>query len=347
MTNILPLRLIWMNLRTLGIGALGAALAYAASVPAALLIGPALTVTAAAIAGLRMRLSQPLMQVCFVVLGMGVGSGFTAEAGSALLRWPLAFAALAVALLIIMSLGRLVLTRLFAFDTLSAALASAPGHLSFALAAAADTGGDLPRIAVVQSVRLLALTLSVPFVALAMGITMAPGVMPPGAAMPLPQLLGLAAAGLALGLGARRLRLPAPLLLGPMVASALGHVSGLTTGTLPGWLLMPAFLAMGTLIGTRFSGMSLSQLRQAGLAGLAITLISVGVSALAAMPVALVLAMPAPHVLTGFAPGGLETMVALGAAMGANPGFIAACHILRLLILSLLIPLSLRRSGAA
>jgi membrane AbrB-like protein len=157
--------------------------------------------------------------------------------------------------------------------------------------------------------------------------------------------LGLAAAGILLGLGFRRLHLPAPILLGPMAASALGHVSGLVTGTLPGWLLMPAFLAMGTLIGTRFSGMRLGDLRQAGLAGLAITVISVGVAALAALPVALALGMPAAHVLTGFAPGGLETMVALGAAMGANPGFIAAFHILRLVILSVLIPLSLRRTG--
>jgi len=346
MTNTSLPRLIWINLRTFGVGALGAALAYAAALPAALLIGPALTVTAAGLAGMRMTLSQPVMQVCFVVLGMAVGSGFTAEAGNALLRWPLAFAALAVALVIIMTLGRLVLARFFGFDTLSAALASAPGHLSFTLAIAAETAGDLPRIAVVQSVRLLALTLSVPFVALAMGITMDPSIMPAGTPMPMLQVLSLAAAGVALGLGFRHLRLPAPILLGPMAASALGHVSGLVTGTLPGWLLMPAFLAMGTLIGTRFSGMRLGDLRQAGLAGLAITVVSVGVAALAALPVALALGMPAAHVLTGFAPGGLETMVALGAAMGANPGFIAACHILRLLILSVLIPLSLKYSTA-
>lgn len=344
MTNASRPRQLWINARTLALGAVGAALAWAAAVPAALLIGPALVVTLAGLSGLRLAIAPPLMQVCFVVLGMGVGAGFTAEAGGAMLRWPLAFAVLGVALLVIMGLCRWLLERGFGFDPLSATLASAPGHLSFVLAAAADSGSDLARIAVVQSIRLLALTLSVPFVALALGYRMDPGVMPAGAPMAAPHLLALAAVGTALGLAFRRLHLPAPILLGPMLASMLGHVSGLTPGTLPGWLMMPAFLVMGTLIGTRFSGMLPAQLRDALLAGLLTTAIGVAVTALAALPVALALGMPAAHVLTGFAPGGLETMIALAAAMGANPGFIAACHISRLLILSLLIPLSLQRS---
>ena len=155
----------------------------------------------------------------------------------------------------------------------------------------------------------------------------------------------LSLVGVALGLVFRRMRLPAPILLGQMLASTLGHVTGLTPGTLPAWLMIPAFLVMGTLIGTRFSGMKPAQVRAALLAGLAVTLAGAGIAALAALPVALMLGIPQPHVLTGFAPGGLETMLALGAAMGASPGFIAACHIIRLLILSVLIPLALHRAG--
>ena len=39
-------------------------------------------------------------------------------------------------------------------------------------------------------------------------------------------------------------------------------------------------------------------------------------------------------------------MIALSATMGASPGFVAACHIMRLLILTFLIPLALRRTDA-
>ena len=57
-----------------------------------------------------------------------------------------------------------------------------------------------------------------------------------------------------------------------------------------------------------------------------------------AVPVSMFLDMPLPHVLVAFAPGGLETMIVMGAVLGANPGFVAACHVGRLLVLSALIP---------
>ncbi len=55
--------------------------------------------------------------------------------------------------------------------------------------------------------------------------------------------------------------------------------------------------------------------------------------------------MPTAHVLTAFAPGGLETMIAMGAAMGASPGFIAASHMARLMLLLALVPLFLGPPG--
>ena len=336
---------IWHSLPTLTIGAGGAAAAYALGLPASVLIGSALAVSAAGLAGARVRLADPLRDLCFLALGIGVGTGFTAEAGGAILRWPLAFVALLGMLLAILFLGRRLLERGFGFDRRSAALAAAPGHLSFVLGYAAQIGGDVGRVAVVQSIRLLALTVAVPFVALALGYRMGAAALPEGAPMATGALLALAFLGLALGLGLKRLGVPAPLLLGPMIASALGHVTDLTPGNLPEWLAVPAFLGLGTLIGTRFSGMRFAQFRALLLAGMLVTAISVLLAGAIALPLARWLGMPAAHVLTAFAPGGLETMVALGATLGANPGFIAACHVMRLLMLSVLIPLVMGRAA--
>ena len=38
-------------------------------------------------------------------------------------------------------------------------------------------------------------------------------------------------------------------------------------------------------------------------------------------------------------------MIVMGAALGANPGFVAACHVGRLLVLSVLIPFMAARAG--
>lgn len=331
--------------RALIIGAIGAALAYAVSVPAAILIGPALAVSLAGLRGVQVAIADPLRAVCFVILGLGIGTGFDPQAGHAILRWPLAFAVLFAALVVIIWLCRAALVRWFGFDRRSAALASAPGHLSFVLGLAHDSGCDVARVAVVQTIRLLALTLSVPFVAWIMGYHMQGAMLPSRSVASLQHIAILAGAGVVAGLVFQRLSLPAPLLMGPFAVSAIGQVTGLTPGGLPDWLIVPAFLVLGTLIGTRFSGMSARQFRDSLAAGLTATAIAVTISVLAALPVAALLGMPAAHVVVAFAPGGLETMIALGAAMGAGPGFVAACHIVRLLILTVLIPLSVGRKA--
>lgn len=327
-----------VTLITLAIGGMGAVLAWLLSIPAPMLTGPAILVSLAGLAGLRTEIAPVVRETCFVVLGVGIGAGFDRAAGAAIVTWPLAFVTLGIGLTATMLICRFVLQRGFGFDRRTAVLASAPGHLSFVMSLAADTRADVGRIAVVQSIRVLALTLVVPFAALAMGYPpIHLGIPPEVALAPLP-FVALVAGGGALGLVLRRFRSPAPMMLGGLIVSGLTHVTELVPGKVPPVVLIPAFLILGALIGTRFSGMSLTTLKQSLAAGVASTSIAAIAAAVAAIPVAAALEFPLAHVLVAFGPGGLETMVALGAALGANPGFVTACHVLRLLILSALVP---------
>lgn len=332
-----------ITLLTLLIGTTGAALAWAVSMPAAILIGPALALSVTSLSGVKTRIADPLRDSCFVVLGLGIGAGFDPDATAAILRWPLAFVVLGLGTFVTMALSTYALRRVFGFDGRSAVLAAAPGHLSFVLSIASEGKSDPGPIAVVQSLRLLLLTLIVPFLALLWGVQIPPTALPVNAPMGPVALFICLGLGLVAGLIFRRLSLPAPLLLGPMVVSGVAHMLDLAPGAVPPFLLVPGFIVLGSLIGTRFSGMPFARFRAALGAGFAITLIGSVIAVIGAVPVALSLAMPLPQVLTAFAPGGLETMIALGAALGASPGFVAACHIVRLLILTGLIPLALRR----
>lgn len=308
-----------------------------------MLLGPVVAVSLLGLGGVRTAIDPALRNGCFVVLGIAVGAGFNADAVDAMVRWPLAFVFMTLVIWAIMALCRWLLGRFFGFDARSALLASAPGHLSFVIAMASDTGSDVARISITQSVRLLALTIVVPFVALAMGVDMTGNIAPQGAGMGWLPMAVLIAASVVIGLVFGRLSVPAPLLLGAMVASALAHLSGAETGVLPGWLTLAAYLVLGCLIGTRFSGITPALLARGLGAGLAITGVAVGLAGLGAVPVAWALGMPLAHVLVAFAPGGLETMIALGAILAVVPGFVAACHIMRLVVLSVLLPAMLAR----
>lgn len=345
MLNVPSLSQLGVTFLSLALGCAGAALGGMVGLPLYMLTGPALAISVLSLMGMRLGIMPLVRDTTFLFIGIGIGSGVNAEAAAAIMRWPLAFVALAVMLVVAMVLCRIMLVRGFGFDARSAVLASAPGHLSFVLALGETYRVDLTRVSVVQSIRVLLLTVTVPAAAVLMGLDLDQGMVPRGTQLSLPHLGVLTVLAIAVGWVLARLRVPAPLLIGAMLVSSVGHLSALAPGVLEPKVTMACLVVMGTLIGSRFSGTSLSQILRFAGGGVAITALTTCLATLAALPIAMFLDMPLPHVLVAFAPGGLETMIVMGAVLGANPGFVAACHVGRLFVLSLLIPIMSARAG--
>jgi membrane AbrB-like protein len=334
-----------VTLYTLSAGALGAGLAYWLSFPFYVITGPAILITLLSLAGLRFEIPDPVRDAAFLLIGIFMGSGMNSEASAAFMRWPVAFVALAVLLVAIVLACGWVMVKFFDYDRRSAVLAASPGHLSYVLSLGISLDINVGKIAVVQSVRLLALTLTVPLAAMALGMEVGDDILPKAAIMQPLHMMVLLVLSLLVGLVLQRFKVPAALLIGGLIVSSLAHLGDLTPGTLSPAIALPCFAMIGTLIGTRFSGLSFLMLRQALWAGLITTFVAVIIAALGAFPVAWFIGMPVAHVLVAFAPGGLETMVAMGVMLDANPGFVAACHVGRLLFLSVLIPSLLARGA--
>ncbi len=336
---------LFVTFYTIAAGAAGAAIGYMLGLPVFLLTGPAIAISAIGLAGVRFEITPLVRDITFVFIGIGIGSGVAPETAEAFLNWPLAFAFLALMLIATLIACRELLRRIFGFDERSAVLAASPGHLSFVISLSESLGIDITKVAVVQSVRLLALTLCVPFVALFFGINVEAGFLPAGQIMQVHYAVALFGVALVVGLLLKRMNVPAALLVSAMAVSAIAHLSNWAPGVLAPAVTNTCFVIMGTLIGTRFSGISLSHLGKSLSAGLATTALTVLFALIAAIPTALLLEMPIAHVLVAFAPGGLETMIVMGAVLGANPGFVAACHVGRLLMLTILVPAILTRSS--
>lgn len=331
----------WLG--TLAIGAVGAALFWLAGLPAPTLTGAAAAVTVAAIAGWRAYLPWWFQQGAFVLLGVNIGASVTPEVLATAVSWPISIFVLACALVAIIWISRVVLERVFRFDRASAVLAASPGHLTYVIGYAADRDLDTTRITLAQSIRVLILTLAVPPLLSAFGETGSDRSLISGPAMA-PWVLGaLMLAGGALGWLFLRLRVPAAMLLAGMAVSALGHGSGVTPGAVPAPVTLAAFTVMGCVIGARFCGMSRPDLRASLGAGLAITGIAAGVAIAATLIVAPLLDLPPTQLLIAYAPGGVEAMAAMSVQLGLAPAFVAAHHVMRLAILTFLVPAMMPR----
>ena len=327
---------------TLAAGVLGAAGAWTLGFPAPALTGPALLVSILSVAGLKTFVPDLLRNACFVIIGLSMGTGVTPEVYETARQWPVSFLFLGISIIVIFMLCRATLRHFWKQDRDTAVLSSLPGHLSYVLGLSSDTKGDFATISVVQSTRVLSLTLLVPFAVSMMGFdTSVMG--PPGVKMGLLALVVSVALALVLGLGLARLRVPAALLIAGMGLSTISHLSGLVVGHVPLWASVPAFILMGSLIGSRFSGMSFATVRRAFGAGLAVTLIALSVTLVFSLLLVQFVDLPLPQVLIAFAPGGVESMAAMAVIMKADPSFVGAHHIWRLVILTFLAPLIIGR----
>ena len=340
----------WGHIRpvliTLLIGIIGASTAWWFGVPAPFLTGPAAFVSVAGVLGTDCRIPDKLRDACFIVIGLSLGSSVTPEIVTLAAAWPISLVGMCVSVGLVMLSGGLMFHRAFGMDRKTALLASSPGHLSYVISFSADVGANTAIISVIQSMRVLLLTLAVP-VAIAL-LTDADMAMrtPIGHVLPLIYLAILGVLAIFLGMVLLRFKAPAAFLISGMIISSIGHGTALTPGSVTPEISTAAFIVMGTLIGTRFSGVTLTALRKAAFGGIVLTLIGLAISISAAAIISHALGLPLIDVIIAFAPGGLETMIAMGAIVGADPAYVAIHHVARLFFLSLFVPLVLSRSGA-
>lgn len=334
-----PADTVRVSLVSFAVAAAGGALAHVAGLPAAWLAGSAIAVSAAAIAGLRVGLPARLRDVAFVVLGVSMGSGVTPNSLERAAHWPVSLAILAVFVAAVIAAAFCFFRRVSGWDRESAFFASIPGALSYVLALAVTSRADIRKVATAQSIRVFCLVAVLPiFIGSVQGVGQ-PQLPPVGGPLEISVLIAACAVA---GLLAVRLKVPAGLLTGAFFASAAAHGSGLVASSLPVWLTIPAFVLLGVIIGSRFTGTTprlLLSLAAASLGGLAV---SFAVSVVAALAVAGLTEATLGQALLAYAPGGLEAMIALSLLLGIDPAYVATHQLVRFILIALTLPLAAR-----
>ena len=326
------------------IAALGGAAFAALDIPAAWLSGSMIAVLAASIfmtarTGTRLApMRTPWFDLTMLLSGTLIGAAATPEAVAATARYPGSILLLVVALFAIMAATGFYLRRFAGWVEPDATLASAPGALSAVLAIAIDRNADIPRIAIVQVFRLFVLIAALPGVLVASGLGAGgPAIGPSVIAGPQDMAIMLAA-GLCLGLLLQRIGMTAPLIVGATLASAVLHGFGLVHGTLPAPVAICAFVLLGAMVAGRISTIDGHAFRRAMPAALGAFVVSMTVAALLAWPAAWLAGVPYAAALIAFAPGGLEAMAMLAFALGLDPLYVGAHHLVRFVAIGLILP---------
>jgi len=333
---------------TLAFAALGGGIFGWVGVPAGFLSGSILAVAGAALAGRPMRLPSPAAQAIYVVIGISLGAVVTPETLHGIATYPASIAVLVLAMGCIGLAGAAYLRLAHGWDKTAAFLAAAPGGMSQVLIVAAELGADLRAVAIVQTMRVVIVAVGLPSGLALLGLAghavrRVNGPFTGSLVIELGMLIATSIVGAA---AAHRFRLPGGLMFGAMIISAVLHGSGLVHAVVPGWAANAAAVALGALIGARFTNTPLRLFFDHLAAAFGSFAIAVAIAAVFATGLIKFLSLRAAEVMIAFAPGSVDAMMLLALALHLDPVFVGAHHVMRIVFVGLMMPFVARRRVA-
>ena len=333
-----PVRVI---LATYALGALGAGAALLIGLPLPMLLGPLLVVATGSMARVHLfgqlpAVPQKLRFVLVPVIGVAIGASVPPDILSQVGRWWITVAALVVFVPLAHWVNYVLFRRLGGVDAPTAFFAGMPGGFIEALEMGEKHGARMDMLMALQFLRLALCIVMIPLAfALVTGQAVGSGAVPrpgEGIALTLPDAAWLIAAGAVGWFVASRLRMPAAVLSGPLLASALVHAAGLTAATSPEWAIAVTQWVMGTSLGARFAGFTRKALWLAmRLAALSVALALTLASGFAIALTGLV-GEPVTAVILAFAPGGISEMSLVALSLQLSMVYVTLHHLIRILL---------------
>ena len=326
----------------LGIGLAGGLGAYLLGTPLPWMLGPMIANVAAAMLSAPVAGPARIRPWVIPILGVFLGSGVTPETVGLLGTWAVTLAILPLFLIVAAGISYSVYRRIGRYDPVTAFYAAMPGGLNEMVILGAEAGGEERRIALAHAARVMMIII---FVALFFGLFL--GVSSDG--QDVDTWIGLneittrdyIILGLCAVLGAilgKRLRLPAAPVFGPLILSAAAHVTGWVTVAPPSIFVIAAQVTIGTLIGTRFVGATMREIRRdLGLSVIATFLMLIAAVAFAEA-VYLASGIPLTQGFLAYSPGGLAEMSLLAIAMDQDATFVSLMHIIRIMLVIAIAP---------
>lgn len=321
----------------LAIGFVGALVFLHFRLPLAWMLGPMTACTIFSLLGARVEAPTIVMPVMTIVIGVMLGSGFSPGLIGQLQNWLVPLTGLVVSLILGGLACFLYLRLIVGLSLPDAFFAGMPGGLVEMVIMGEQYGANGRTVALIHSCRILLVVLTLPFfIQIVSGITLATPQTGGASILTTPWhsyafLIGTGLVGVLVG---HALKLRAKYLLGPMLISAVVHLSGLSDFKPPVELLNLAQLVLGVAIGCRFSGMPRREVLRLLACSVGFTIILLVITASVAIIISHISNFNFLPLLLAYAPGGLTEMSLISLALQAEVAFVATHHIFRVLFVT-------------
>jgi uncharacterized protein len=328
----LPITARWTVL--LAASLLLASLLQWARLPAAFMLGPLAAAVLAQTVGATVKIARTPMAAAQAIIGCLVARSITPTIiGGFAHHWPLFLGVVALSVAASTAIGW-TMSRLRIIPGTTAVWGMLPGAATIMMLMAEAYGADFRLVAFMQYLRVVMVAAAASVVALLFvhggGSRFAAGYFPP---IHLPDLVATAAVAVIGGLAGIASRIPAGVLLGPLVLGAVVNALGWVTIELPPALLIASYAIIGWNTGLRFTRDVLSAAARAlPQIIVAIALLMAFCGVLAWMLVELLHIDPLTAYLAT-SPGGVDAAAIIAASTKVDTSFVMALQLVRVILL--------------
>ena len=337
--DIISKKFIWVVLISLP----GALLADFLKIPLAWFLGPMVFTSLASLLGLQLKMPRVVLSLILILLGLYIGNYIDKNLFSQMHQW--IWTSLIMLLYIIFSVLFVskYLQKYSKYEKKTSIFSAAPGALGPLLILAEDEKSDLSHVATSHLIRLIIIITIFPFIVNSFyegeTVKLSESVIENQNII---HLLILILASIILIYFFNKLKVPAALLSGTLVASGFLQITELASYKISADIIDYCLLILGASVGCRFANKTFTEIGKNAFHSFVATFFLVIFGMLAAYIASLVIDKNFFTLLLSYCPGGIYEVAVIAIFFDLDPEFVSFHHIIRLLMILFIVPIILR-----
>ena len=321
----------------------GALIADYFNVPLAWFLGPMLVTSVVTLGGIKTKMPRLVLSTVLIFLGLYIGNYVDKSLFSQIHQWAWTSLIMLSYIIISVLLVSKYLQKFSGYGKKTSVFSAAPGALGPLLILAEDEKSDLSQVATAHLIRLIIIITVFPFIVNSFHDTESIQIIESiNENQNISHLLILIVLSIILIILFDKLKIPAALLAGTLVASGFLQITEIASYKLPSNIIDYCLLILGASVGCRFADKTFKEVAKNTVHSFVATLLLVLLGLVAAFVAGFVIDKNFFTLLLSYCPGGIYEVAVIAIFFDLDPEFVSFHHIIRLLMILFVVPIILK-----
>ncbi len=313
------------------------------NIPLAWFLGPMLITSLASLMGLKTKMPRLVLSSILIILGLYIGNYIDKDLFSQMQDWVWTSLVMLVYIILSVLIVSKYLEKFSKYEKRTSIFSAAPGALGPLMILAEDAKTDLSQVATSHLIRLIIIITVFPFIVNSFynvdNVNISEKVI---TNQNLYHLIILILTSVILIMFFEKLKLPAALLTGTLVASGFLQISEIASYQISSDIIDYCLLILGSSVGCRFADKTFNEIAKNAFHSFIATSLLVVLGVAAAFVASLIIEKNFFTLLLSYCPGGIYEVAVIAIFFDLDPEFVSFHHIIRLLMILFIVPVILR-----